>query len=329
MGPITLALALGLAATGATPELVILPPSPEGVDEKVAIEAWNAITDQFDRDKAKLGVSMALQKDAHGAILGPGKTKAWACGTNTNCLCELGATLGADVLVSGSVDAGKVALIMLDVNGKKRISGAKSSSKLARRDAGKKAKAAAKGLVKAFTRSKPKLVARARPADPPPDAAAAVATAEPAEPEPELEGINGMIRVSADRAKDASTMTIDGVPATKRKDGSYYWIGAPGTHSVSGTRADGARFSKEVLVDPRQVIDLEFEWEKDTTPAFVGNFEDFEEDEGPKSPLQTWWFWTSVGVAVVAGGVTSAALLGGSKGGPSLPGNFGAISGTY
>ena len=152
MGPCALAIAIGLAAAAGLPELVVLPPAPRGVDEQQAIEAWAAAADEFKRAKEALGVSLDLQTEAHDALLGPAKEQAWDCGTDNRCLTELGGTLGADLLITGTISKKTVSLVMLDVALGRKLTGAKSSRKLSKRSATRRAKAAAKGLVKAYTR---------------------------------------------------------------------------------------------------------------------------------------------------------------------------------
>ena len=350
MGPTSLLAAVSLTAMTALPELVVLPPAPEGVSEKAAMNAWSVITSQIKAKRKKLKVKFGLQKEAHDALLGPGRKQAWDCGANTRCLTDLGGTLGADLLVTGSITKKRVALIILDVAKGKKLTGVKSSKKLAKANHKRRAKAAGRGIVKAYLRylkrAKKKKKAKADklakadtakkntkgggdaaelPDDTKKDAMAD--KAQPAPDEPTPTGFNGMIRIKADQMVDVVKVTVDGTPLPRRADGSAIWIGSPGTHAVNATRKDGSRASSEVLVDPQKIIDVKLDFSQPPPPVFTGGFPEDEEEE--VDPLKKWWFWAGIGAAVLVGGVTSLALIGGDKGGPSIAGDFGSISGTY
>lgn len=358
MGLTALVVALGLTASAGTPELLILPPAPDGVSEGDAITAWKAVTAQLKKRRTTLGMSLGLQSEVKSALLGPGREKAWDCGTNTRCLTELGGTLAADFMVTGKISEDHVSLILLDVNKGRKVTGTRSSKKLKGQSVTRKAAAAARGLIKAYERTlggdtkvskktkktkKKKTksrtdegaLAQADPVDSAgeiPDSAGELPDAPPPPPPPppppdvKPQGLNGAIRILPAQLDNVTSVSVDGAPLPSRPDGSMIWMGAAGSHSVAARRGDGATFNKEVLIDPKQVMDVTFEWELPTAPVFTG-FE--EEDDKPKTPFETWWFWAGVGGVVVAGGVASAVLIGGGKGGPSIPGNSGSISGTY
>jgi len=156
-------LSLALSATGGLPELVVLPPLPEGsVDEQSAIEAWSAITSELKRQKGALGVSLELQIEAHDALVGPGKEQAWECKGKRRCLTDLGGTFGADLLVTGSITNKRVILVLFDVARGRKLTGAKSSRRLSKRSPTRRGKAAARGLAKAYERL---LAKKAKPAN--------------------------------------------------------------------------------------------------------------------------------------------------------------------
>lgn len=359
----SLALFFAVGAAG-TPEMVVFPPQPEGLDQKRAIEVWSVITAQLKEDRAKLGVSFKVQQEAHDVLLGQGREQAWECGLNARCLSDIGGTLGASVVVAGTISESAVSLVVIEVADKKKVTGAKSSPKLAQQASARQALAAAKGLVAAYLKvkskgaksvlageaeggaeaageaalaekpSKPEKPAKGSKPEKPAKGGKGAATAkvEPPPPEPEApppdqagSSIDGMIRIARTQLENVTSVSVDGAALVARDDGTMIWIGSPGTHTVRARRSDGATYSKDIEVEPRSTTDLVLEFSSaSVTPAFAATYE---EEEKPIT--KKWWFWTSVGGAVVAGGVLSLIFIGGSKGGPSISGELGSVSGTY
>jgi hypothetical protein len=140
-------LVAGLAPAQ-TKELVALPLTEEApIKPPVGIDAWKVVTAELKRQSARIQVSTALQKKRHEWVIGPARERARDCGQNTECLAEIGAALGADILVAGIVDKTGVLLIAVQVKTAKKIGSGRSPKKLASVSIRRRALAAARVLV--------------------------------------------------------------------------------------------------------------------------------------------------------------------------------------
>jgi hypothetical protein len=322
-------LALLAIGQGGDKELVTLPLSEEGVKPPAGLDAWKVITQELKRS-AKLGMSMALQKKQHDFLIGPAREQARDCGTNVECLAEIGVALKADVLVAGSVDDSGVSLIAIDVKSSKRIGGARSNRKLAKAALKRKARSAARVLIEVIGRSVPAVAAKTpEPRSPPPPPVESAPAPPPAEPEAPAPAVaEGEIHIPKEQLSSVSEVKIDGEILLFGGDGSMTWKGAPGSHSLVAVRADGSRITKDVMVDPAKRTEVVLEFPVAAVPTESPPPAP-PEPEPEENVLTTWWFWTSIGAAVAAGATTAALLAGGAKGGPDIQGETGTIRGSY
>jgi hypothetical protein len=295
------------------PELVVLPPQPVDMKPDVATQLWKETTKQIAKEQKTLEISMTVHEEAQDALTGPARDQAWECQSKADCLADLGATLGADLLIAGTVDKESVTLMLVDVRARKKIFAARSSKKLAEEGWKRQSQAVIKGVIKAFSDW--------RKAPPPPAPAV-------------VESDDGEIRIPQSELIDVKEVAVDGKAAEPNADGEVRWLGAPGRHVITAQRTDGARASREVDLPPKGVVDVDLEFiapppPTPPPPALVAPTPPPAEDEGRKEVTSEWWFWTSLGAAVALGGTTAVLLLGGAKGGPEIAGSVGSISGTY
>ena len=311
----------------AAPEMVILPPKPEdGAKPDVAMQIWKATVLEVEKAKTSLGVSVRLQGEAKAALAGPARDQAWECKGEIPCLVELGHTLGAALVVAGSIDKEGVGFLVVDVKNAKKVVGAKSSKKLEKAGWQRQSKAAIKGVLAGFEQWR-----KAPPKAEPPPVALDPATAE--------------LRLSASELAGTQELTIDGLPIPLTSPDGVVWSGTPGRHVVIATRADGTRAIHELTLEGGRSLPLVLVFVEPpktpataspapyvaparTTPDLVAAPPPPEEDDG-ESPTSSWWFWVAMGAAVAAGGTTVAVLAGGIKGGVSSDSGRGSITGTY
>jgi hypothetical protein len=301
--------ALGLlAAAGDKPlEVIILPPQPKEVKPNVAMDVWSNVQSQLEKGQKEAGISLVLQKDVKDALSGPAKDQAWECDAEPVCLAELGATLGADLVVAGVVEKESVALLLVEVKSKKKVVGARSSKKLAKAGAKRQATAAIRGLLQGID------TWRKAPPEP-----------EPPPPPPMAE-----LRIPKDQLTDVTEVKIDGQPVAPAADGAISWKGSPGSHAVSAKRADGQGTELQVTLDPAAPVEVKLAFLAPAPPPPEPQIAPPPEDPSGDTVTSEWWFWTSLGAAVAVGGTTAVLLLGGIKGGPSINEDTGSISGTY
>lgn len=312
-------------AAEAAPEMIVLPPKPEdGAKPDVAMQIWKATVVEVEKAKGSLGVSVRLQGEAKAALAGPARDQAWECKGEIPCLVELGHTLGAALVVAGSIDKEGVGFLVIDVKNAKKVVGAKSSKKLEKAGWQRQSKAAIKGVlagVETWRTAPPKT-------DPP-----AVA----------LDPNTAELRVSASELAGTQELTIDGLPIPLTSPDGVVWSGTPGRHVVIATRADGTRAIHELTLEGGRSLPLVLVFVEPpktpaaspspyvaparTTPELVAAPPP-PEDDG-ESPTSAWWFWVALGAAVAAGGTTVAVLAGGIKGGVSSDSGRGSITGTY
>ena len=310
-------LALLLVAAPAAPELIIVPPQVTGLKPQVSNEVWRAISKQITKQKNALGVSLSVQAEVKDALAGPAKDQAWECAGKPECLADLGATLGADLLIAGTVEADNVSLVLIDVRAAKKAVGARSSKKLAAAGWKRQSSAAIRGLIRGFEDWKK---------TPPPPATDAAEI--PDVPQPET----GELRIARAQLEGVLEVTIDGATVRPGPEGTISWVGPPGPHTVTALRADGARTTETVELQAKGVADVALTFDtapppavSDPGPTLVMAPEDEEDDD----VTGQWWFWTSLGAAAAIGGTTAVLLLGGLKGGPEIGANAGSITGSY
>jgi len=154
----------------------------------------------------------------------------------------------------------------------------------------------------------------------------AAKTEIPAIPSTPQGSLDGMIKLSATKLKDVTSVSVDGMSIPIREDGSAVWMGAPGTHSLLIKRNDGATARLEMIIDPKQMLEPVLDWKKEVVIPLNTNFEDYEIQ---RPSWEKWWFWASLGGAVLAGGITATILMGGNSGGPDYAGPSGTVTGTY
>ena len=321
----TLLAVLLLAPAQGPKELVALPLSEDGVKPPAGLDAWKVVTAELKRS-GRLGMSMALQKKQHDFLIGPAREQARDCGSNMECLAEIGAALKADVLVAGTVDATSVSLVAVDVKAATKLGSSRSSKKLAKASIKRRASSAARMLIEAIgtgTPPPPPPVAvvedPARLPPPPSDAPPppVVATAE---------APSGELHIGKDQLTGVAEVKVDGETLLFAGDGSMIWKGTPGTHSLVAVHADGNRVSKDVVIDQDKTTEVTLEFAATTASTEPPKAEEEKKDD---SFLTAWWFWTSIGAAVAAGATTAALLAAGTKGGPDLEGDTGTIRGRY
>lgn len=312
-------------AADAAPELIVLPPKPdEGIKADVAMQIYKTVVAEVEKSKAKLGVSTKLQADAKAALSGPARDQAWECRGEIPCLVELGNTLGAALLIAGSVDKTGVGFLVIEVKSSKKVVGAKSSKKLEKAGWQRQSKAAVGGALGGLEKW------RAAP------------KAEPA-PELVLDPNTSELRIAAAELTGARELTIDGLPIPINGGGDITWSGAPGRHVVVATKADGTRAIHELTLEGGKSVPLVLVYVEPPTaptasppppspqpePELVAAPPPPPADEGDDDVSSKWWFWVSLGAALAAGGTTAAVLAGGVKGGVETDSGRGTIKGRY
>ena len=360
--------ALSVLLTSATPELLVMPPKPDGIKEIQAIQAWETITKEFNKRKASLKISTSLQGNAQGILLGMGKKTSWNCGFRIKCLANLGEDLDAQYIVSGQISEKDMTMIIVDVKKKKRLLRVRTGKKVATKTFDEKIKLIAKALTRGFKRKtqgkaiakttakkkrrvrkkpkkaiaeKPKTKPKPaqKPALQPPKIATAVTKQEEVEPPTptpaptidvteQLGSLDGLVRFKPGTLTDVTSVTVDGQSITLREDGSAIWIGPAGLHNLVVKRKDGFIAKSEFTLDPRQQFEPKLNWEEDLAAIPMQDFENYKEH---KENWQQWWFWASIGSALIAGSVTAGLLLDGgiTSSGPDVAGPTGTVSGTY
>ncbi len=332
----------GIAASDSK-ELVALPLSEEGVKPPAGLDAWKLVINELKRSSTRLGMSMVLQKKRHDFLIGPAREQARDCGENVECLAEIGAALGADVLVAGTLDATSVTLIAIDVKNSKRIGTGRSGKKLAGSGMRRRAVAATRALID--TMAKPTggpLASKAgdenakgAPAPPPKedlkdDDGYMVDDGRTPAPVEASAPADGGIHLAKDQLANVAEVSVDGEPLLFQGDGSMVWSGAPGSHSLIAVRNDGHRTTQEIAIEPERTTEVTLAFAVDavaTTRTPAASAETGSSEDG--DVFTRWWFWTSIGAAVVAGATTAALLAGGTKGGPDIEGGTGTIRGRY
>ncbi len=319
-------------------EMLVLPPKPEeGVKTDVAMQIWKSVVAEVDKAKATLGVSVRLQGEAKAALAGPAREQAWECRGEVPCLVELGNTLGASLLVAGSVDKAGVGFLVIDVRSGKKVVGAKSSKKLEKAGWQRQSKAAVKGVLSG--------VEQWRKAPPKPEAP----------PEVPMDPSVAEIRIATTELTGVRELTIDGLPIPFAGDSGVVWSGIPGRHVVVATRTDGTRAVHELTLEggkstavvlvfvepptappepargtgapPPSPVARGDEPPSEPAPALVAAPPPAADDE--ESATSQWWFWVAMGAALAAGGTTAAVLAGGIKGSVETDSGRGTITGTY
>ncbi|MCB9649026.1 MAG: hypothetical protein H6730_20850 [Deltaproteobacteria bacterium] len=353
------ALPPGLGATFAAakrPELVTVPMATLGTGAGEALEAWDIVKEALAQSKEVLSVSVALQKARHDFLVGPAREQVKDCSGSPDCLKEIGAALGADVLVTGFVTPAKVSLVAVEVATGRVVGESESPPELAKADLASRANAASRLLI-ASMGGAPAPSALLEDPEPeplrpgpdptpvvgegdlkgfdeaPPEPTPADPNADPVisgvapEPLPDVKNpMQGRLRIAPDQLRGVSEIQVDGGTAPFSGDGSVEWAGAPGDHTLVAVSADGARLRRNVFLEPGSVTNVVLDF-----PELGGSPPPPPPGRGGEgeSVITKWWFWTSVGAAVAAGATVAAVLVGGTKGGPSFPDETGAITGTY
>ncbi|MEE2901676.1 MAG: hypothetical protein VYC39_05070 [Myxococcota bacterium] len=360
--------ALSVLFASATPELLVMPPKPDGIPEIQAIQAWETITQEFNKQKGSLKISTSLQSSAQGILLGMGKKTSWNCGFRVKCLANLGEDLDAQYLVAGKISDENMTMIIVDVRQKKRLLRVRTGKKVSKKTFDEKIKLIAKALARGFKRKtqapttrkaiakkkrrkskktsastakKAEIVAKPEIKKPTlqPSELAAQTTAEKevqtnSAPAPEIKiteqlgSLDGLVRFRPGVLTNVTSVTVDGQSIAVREDGSAVWIGPAGLHNLVVKRNDGFVARAEFTLDPRQQFEPKLTWEEDLAAIPMQDFESYREK---KENWQQWWFWASIGGALIAGSVTAGLLLDGDvlSGGPDVAGPTGTVSGTY
>lgn len=319
MGP-EWALLLTIAAQP-LPELIILPPQPVEVKAEVATQVWKDVGKQIAKEKKSLGISLNVHNEAKDALAGPARDRAAECASKPECLADVGATFGADLLITGTVDKESVALVLIDVKAAKKLVGARSSKKLAAAGLKRQTQAAVKGLVRGYQDWKKTGATTPAP------------QAETMPDPPQSEA--GEIRISSAELEGVGEVMIDGATVKPGPDGNILWVGPAGSHQVVAVKLDGTKAVHPVDVAPKGSVEVDLIFADAMAPPppepmVAAVTPPPEEPSGGEDVTGEWWFWTSLGAAVAVGGTTAVLLLGGTKGGPELGGGgIGAISGTY
>ncbi len=292
-------LALSVAQTEPA-QVLVLPLQSEG---QAGLEAWKQLTKALEKDQKKLQISTALQKQQHDFLVGPAREQARDCAGNVQCLAEIGATLGADILITGKVEPDYVELTVVLVKYQQMLGALRSPPKVAKKALKAKTQAAGDELAKL-------LKDRDKNLPPPPP---------PPPPPPVI--VEGTLLIDKAELNGVREVRVDGTPLAFMGDGSMRWDGPPGSHSLVAQRSDGTSLTRDIVVEPGLITNVRLEF-----PALA-----------PPPPAATeseqvtgqWWFWTSLGAAVAVGAATAVILAGGEKGGPSLPAETGTIRGSY
>jgi hypothetical protein len=313
------ALALALpAAEPDEPELLVLPLEVEGVKPQIGLDAWKIVVDEITRSKSRLKVSLKLQHREHDMLLGPAREQAKDCGTNSECLREIGSALEAGVVVAGKVTKDAVTLIAIDVASGQRLAFGKSPSTMASGPLDKKARLAVNILVATYStaHSGGKRKGEGAVAEKADRKINSDRSAK--DSKPELRG----------DAKPDAKLDADNAPEDKgTESGDTPRIGSPvfgdapyamrTSTEAKGTEASaatpGAATSTSAAV-------LAAETRSDLVPP---------PPVSEESVSDKWWFWTGLGAAVLAGSAIAIVLAGGTKGGPTVPSDSGTIQGTY
>ena len=138
-------LGLGGALPAAKrPELVTVPMATLGTGAGESLEAWDIVKEALAQSKERLSVSVALQKSRHDFLIGPAREQVKDCSGNPDCLKEIGAALGADVLVTGFVTPAKVSLVAVEVQTGRVVGESESPPELAKAKLPSRARAAAR-----------------------------------------------------------------------------------------------------------------------------------------------------------------------------------------
>lgn len=322
---VVLAVALSVGQTS-RPELVTLPLSGSGDDAQGALSAWNAVVGVLDARARKMGVSTRIQKTKHEFLVGPAREQAADCSRDVDCLAEIGATLGADILVVG-VAARRFSLMAIRVADRTVLAKVRSPAKGA---PPKRARLSAKRLARALEKAlKGKGKRQARATRPSPGRPNATPPPPP---------VTGLLYIHRDQLSGISRLTLDGEPVSFTGEGFVSWPASSGEHTLRAFHVDGRELSLSVFLEPGRTteVPLTFPTLAPVAPPpppviAVANEADRpapaeEDDDGV---LSKWWFWTAVGSAVIVGTVTAAALVSGSQGGPTPPSETGTIQGSY
>lgn len=367
MGASALALSVAvlLSAQSEEPQLVVLPLEAEGVKPQLGLDAWKTVVQEIAKAKTKLHVGVSFQKELHDMLLGPAREQARDCGSNVDCLREIGRALDVSQLIAGKVGKDDVSLVAFDVATGAKLGSAKSPAGLGKAKVEAKAKAAAQALigqmaaagkkkgtaVASAPKETPRETKEPAPAVQPATASNSASSAsadrggelkqdpkqdrivEPT-PAPVLSSTvsTSFIRVAREQLTGVREVTIDGAVITPLSDGSILHRVAPGSHTLTLSRNDGSKESRDLFVQSGQTAEAVF-----GPPSIAQNASNSNAtrvDAAPRASddedvTSTWWFWTAIATAVLAGGATTVVLAGGLKGGPSIPDNFGTVSGMY
>jgi hypothetical protein len=297
VGPLPIAVVLLLGQSAPRPELVVLPPKYVGGDAEEIEAIWSLVTQEL--KKSSLGMSFVLNDRTQEMLRGGAREQAWDCGLGSACLSELGKTLGAAYVVAGAIGDDSVSLVLIDIARQKKIASARSPDRIAPEGPVRQGKAAVRSLIQSAAKLRPVPVAANKPK--PPSAPGPTVEKTPhtvsPEPKPEAKALEAKIAPAAPAA--AAGPAAPAAPAAPRASAERERPPAEPIVRASPAAADVTH-----------------------SPAPVA-------PEHDEDVLSAWWFWTSVGAAVLLGAVTAAVLVGGGKGGPSVESPTGSISGTY
>ena len=319
-------LAAVTAAQSPPPDLVTLPLSAASTLEQPDLSAWQTVVSELDRRAKWLGVSVDLQRSQHDFLVGPAREQARDCGRDVDCLAEIGATLGADLLVVGVVSQ-RIALLAIRVEDRAVLAKARSPSQgsLAER-ARLAARRLSRRLGQATRGQRPQAERQpeAAPSAPP----VVAADSNIPVPPPPAAPAKGLLYIHRDQLTGVTQLTLNGQAIAFTGEGFVSWPALSGQHTLRARHVDGRELVKTVILESGQTTEVDLTFDLPTPPPLVPRT-DTQASSRQESVTDSWWFWTAVGSAVLAGAATAALLATGNKGGPNPPTETGSIQGTY
>ena len=315
------------------PQLVTLPLAASSAKTQQTLSAWNTVVAELDKRARGLKVRVDLQKSQHAFLVGPAREQARDCDRDVDCLAEIGSALGADVMVIGVVST-RIALLAIRVEDRAVLAKARSPRK---GSVVQRAKRAAQRLARRLRTS----LRRRLPKSPDPLATAAPAsesgptTQQPPIVEPSSAGrrapVQGLLYIDRTQLAGVTRLTLDGEPLAFTGEGFVSWPATSGPHTLRAVHLDGRELVKTVELQAGQTTEVALNFPiptaPPTPPLTAAPVQPPAEDDSDVTG--TWWFWTAVGTAVVAGAATAAVLATGNKGGPTPPSETGSIQGSY
>ena len=138
--------------------------------------------------------------------------------------------------------------------------------------------------------------------------------------------------VAKEQLAGVREISIDGATVQPQADGAIQHRVAPGSHTVALSRNDGSRETRDIFVQSGQTAEAVIgppSIAQNSNNSNATRVDNTAQPSTSEDVTGTWWFWTALATAVLAGGATTVVLAGGLKGGPSIPNDTGTVSGTY